>query len=201
MNKKILIGSIITVVILILVSFTGVVGYQTGKSSTTARASPLFNIRTSRAIEEESKDIACDYVGKGEETNIQLKGRIRRAELVQKAITIIRGMNDKTFSKFIARIILHLKNREKMADKETSDALKVLNNIRINPNFNKYYNTKYNLNTIINCVPTLEYFTCFGSPGCIINSILNILMWTLIAIAGTISSLFSCNPIPTAECC
>ena len=48
MNKKILIGSIIAVVILVLVSFTGVVGYQTTKSSTIARASPLFKVRTNR---------------------------------------------------------------------------------------------------------------------------------------------------------
>jgi len=53
MNKKILIGSIIAVAILVLVSFTGVVGYQTTKSSTIARASPLFAVRSSRAIDEE----------------------------------------------------------------------------------------------------------------------------------------------------
>ena len=65
MNKKILISSIIAVAILILVSFTGVVGYQTTQSSTMARASPLFAVRSSRAIDEESKDIVCDYIGKG----------------------------------------------------------------------------------------------------------------------------------------
>ena len=75
MNKKILIGSIIAVVILILVSFTGVVGYQTTKSSTIATASPLFAVRSSRAIDEESGDIACDYVGNGEEISITLSVR------------------------------------------------------------------------------------------------------------------------------
>jgi len=44
MNKKILIGSLVAVSILVLVSFTGVVGYQTTKSSTIAKASPLFRI-------------------------------------------------------------------------------------------------------------------------------------------------------------
>ena len=61
MRKKLLLGSIIAVVILILVSFTGVVGYQTTKSSTIARASPLFSVRSKRAIDEEIKDLTCDY--------------------------------------------------------------------------------------------------------------------------------------------
>ena len=64
MNKKILLGSIIAAVILVLVSFTSVVGYSSVKS-TSGKASPLFSIRTSRAIDEETKDFTCDYVGKG----------------------------------------------------------------------------------------------------------------------------------------
>ena len=59
MKKKILIGSILAVVILVLVSFTGAVGYQTTESSAIARASPLFTVRANRAIGEESKDCNC----------------------------------------------------------------------------------------------------------------------------------------------
>ena len=84
MNKKILLGSIIAVAILVLVSFTGVVGYQTTKSSTIANASPLFTIRCSRAIDEENKDFVCDYVGKGEEITIPLPLRNDRAILLEK---------------------------------------------------------------------------------------------------------------------
>ena len=61
MNNKILLGSIIAVIILVLVSFTGVVGYQT-TSSAIAKASPLFTVRTQRATDKESKDIACGYI-------------------------------------------------------------------------------------------------------------------------------------------
>ena len=42
MNNKILIGSIASVVILILVSFTSVVGYNSVESD--VKVSPLFNI-------------------------------------------------------------------------------------------------------------------------------------------------------------
>ena len=58
MNKKILIGSIIAVTILIGVSFTSVVGYRSVASD--VKASPLFNIRTSRAIDEEEKGLRCE---------------------------------------------------------------------------------------------------------------------------------------------
>ncbi|UCD14590.1 MAG: hypothetical protein JSW60_04005 [Thermoplasmatales archaeon] len=73
MVKKILIGSIIAVAVLICVSFTSVVGFQSVKSN--VKASPRFTVRTKRAIDEESKDLTCDYVGKGEEIIIPLPKR------------------------------------------------------------------------------------------------------------------------------
>jgi len=99
MNKKILIGSIIAVFILIMVSFTGVVGYQTTKSSTIARASPLFAVRSSRAIDEESKDFSCDYVGKGELNNIYLPERNDKTDSVDNLIYAIQKMDDESLRK------------------------------------------------------------------------------------------------------
>jgi len=70
MNKKILIGSIIAVTVLIGVSFTSVVGHRSVASD--VKASPLFNIRSSRAIDEESEELSCAYVGKGNNINLLL---------------------------------------------------------------------------------------------------------------------------------
>ena len=55
-NKKILLGSIIAVAVLIGVSFTSVVGYSSVKSNS-AINSPLFNVRTNRAIDKERRII------------------------------------------------------------------------------------------------------------------------------------------------
>jgi len=121
MNKKILIGSIMAVVILVLVSFTGVVGYQTTKSSTIARASPLFTVRSSRAIDEESKDLTCDYVGKGEEHNIFLSPRISKVELLDKLANIISKMDDKSFDRFAKIVITNINQNNKINDVEVSN--------------------------------------------------------------------------------
>ena len=56
MGKKIIfLGSIVSFVILLVVSFTSVVGYQTVTSS--LKDSPLFTVRTKRAINEEPESI------------------------------------------------------------------------------------------------------------------------------------------------
>jgi hypothetical protein len=73
MNNKILIGSIIVVAILVLMSFTSVVGYNSVESD--VKISPLFNIRSRRAVDKECKDFTCDYFGKGEEIKISLGKR------------------------------------------------------------------------------------------------------------------------------
>ncbi|UCF12788.1 MAG: hypothetical protein JSW06_00645 [Thermoplasmatales archaeon] len=111
MNKKIMVGSIIAVGILVLVSFTGVVGYQTTKSSTIARASPLFNIRTNRAIDEESKDLTCEYIGKG--NTLPFPERDDKAIMVQKVVDRISRMDDKSSERFIVNIIDHVRENKR----------------------------------------------------------------------------------------
>ncbi len=99
MNSKILLGSIISVVILILVSFTSVVGY--GSVESNVKESPLFNIRSNRAIDKESKDLSCDYLGKGVVTNINIPSRDNGTILTQKVFELISKMDDREFNEFI----------------------------------------------------------------------------------------------------
>ena len=133
MNKKILIGSIIAVAILILVSFTGVVGYQTTKSSTIARASPLFTVRSSRAIDEDSKDLSCDYVGREEENILSFPKRDSRTVALQQVIEIISKMNDVTFNRFLDLIIKHLHKRDDFQEYTKEEIILSLNQLRNNP--------------------------------------------------------------------
>ncbi|UCF12304.1 MAG: hypothetical protein JSW06_09725 [Thermoplasmatales archaeon] len=196
MNKKILLVSIISVVILILVSFTSVIGYRSISSD--VKVSPLFNMRISRAIDRDSKDIVCDYVGKGEEGNLFISKRNVRMASFQKGINIINKMDDKVFNEFVIRIILRLKNQEGMTGKETSNISQALQNIRRNPNDLKYDNTKNILNTIITCVDTLDFITSFQFP-CIILTIISILWELYSSIFAWITS-YTCYNLPTEGC-
>ena len=185
------------------VSFTGVVGYQTTKSSTIVRVSPLFNIRSRRAINEESKDLNCDYSGKGEETNIHISSRAKRTEQVQKAVNIISKMDDKAFSKFVARIIPYLKNKEQMTDKEKSDLLQALHYIRTNLNDMEYYDTKNSPTSIMKCAYTLEYNIFNVFPFFIILMLImlyNFIFGILLAILGWITSQ-TCMGYTFGACC
>jgi hypothetical protein len=102
MSKKILIGSIIAICILIGVSFTSVVGYNSVESD--VKASPLFNIRTNRAIDEESGDLRCEYVGRGEEINLLIPNRDDNRELLQEIFNRISKMNDKELNMLKSKI-------------------------------------------------------------------------------------------------
>ncbi|UCF11827.1 MAG: hypothetical protein JSW06_07200 [Thermoplasmatales archaeon] len=91
MKKKILLGSIGAVVILVLVSFVGVVGYSNVESN--VKASPLFNLRTNRKIGEESKDLTCKYVNK--DLTIPFPNNDKRA-LIKKIIELSNKGDDWT---------------------------------------------------------------------------------------------------------
>ena len=102
MNKKILIGSIIAVAILVGVSFTSVVGYQSS-SRIISEMSPLFNVRTNMAIGEKSKVLTSNYVGKG--NNLTITKKDANELLTRIIIDNIRMMDDKTFDKAIEFLI------------------------------------------------------------------------------------------------
>ena len=97
MNNKILIGSIIAISILIGVSFTSVVGYRSLTSD--VKASPLFTIRTSRAIDEESEELRCEYVGKGLPILISLPKRMPGYLIIQKLFYILSKIDKKSLQK------------------------------------------------------------------------------------------------------
>jgi len=108
MKKKILIVSIIAVAILVGVSLTSVVGYQSVESN--FKESPLFNVRSERAIEKEGSDVICDYVGKGEETYILVPNRIDGISSFQKLINLITKISDRVDNPNINNILQAFQN-------------------------------------------------------------------------------------------
>ena len=66
MNKKILIGSIAAVFILVAVFVAPVIGSSVSISAVKKGDSPLFSARTASVVEKDSGTIQSTYVGQGE---------------------------------------------------------------------------------------------------------------------------------------
>ena len=183
MNKKILLGSIIAVVILVLVSFTGVVGYQTTKSSTISKASPLFSVRSKRAIDEESNVVTSDYVGKGEEIALSIPKRDNKTELVQKFIKSINRMSDETLENFIS-LFINQAQKDKRIDSENLNNIKeLLHSLRDGDitllKFKPNINNKHILTFIsYDCCFTYDWVCEWSWP--ILKVIIGILLATLL---------------------
>ncbi len=128
MNKKILIGSIIAVVILILVSFTSVVGYNRIESD--KKISPLFNIRSKRAIKENYQGFTCEYVGKGEEIRISIPKIDNKIAIIQEVIERISKMDDESYDRFISLVINFIKKNNKFEEIDEIKVVNALNQVR-----------------------------------------------------------------------
>ena len=105
MNKKpLIVISICAVVLLVLGSLSNVVGYQSVKS--TVNDSPLFNIRTTRAIKEENKTIlTSNYLGDGQVNYLQFPTRDGSKELIKDTIDKLSKMTDKQLDQLQKNII------------------------------------------------------------------------------------------------
>jgi hypothetical protein len=138
-----------------MVSFTGVVGYQTTKSSTIAKASPLFIVRTRRAIDMERKDIVCDYVGKGEEFTISTPIYNSRNKQLQKVINVISKMNEANSKDFLNLVIKQIQNDKAQKDVNINEVIYTFNQIRNNPDRIIFDYSRKNI------YPTLFPIFCF----------------------------------------
>ncbi len=103
MRKKLLIGSVLSVLMLILLSFTSVVGYRSVESD--VKASPLFTIRTQRTIDKDTGKVSCEYLGMGDDINLLIPIRDENSVLFQMAIDNINKMDDEKYDRFISLII------------------------------------------------------------------------------------------------
>jgi hypothetical protein len=90
MNRKIFIGCLGSVILLILVSFSSVVGYQSAQSSNKiVPSSPLFTSQTLRSIDKKAPVVKSYYLGKGNQMNLFPLKKSLNEEMLNKAIKIL----------------------------------------------------------------------------------------------------------------
>jgi hypothetical protein len=110
MDKRILtLGCICAVAILLCVSFTSVVGYSSNISNSIE--SPLYNLRTNRAIENSEDITTCDYVGKGKGLTIPIGENDNLGALKQQLLDKLGEMNEKEI-KSLRNSIIRLLNQK-----------------------------------------------------------------------------------------
>lgn len=100
MKKKILILSISAAVLIVVASFSSVIGTNS-LASTQEIDSPLFTIRTQRSIQTESKQIVhSEYLGKGQASHLFIAARPTLSTAIDKTIKMIQ-QNPAFFAKFL----------------------------------------------------------------------------------------------------
>lgn len=171
MNPKILLSSLGAVAILILVSFTNVVGIQS-TTSDSVNDSPLFRIRTNKAINNDNRVITSDYLGKGLNA-IQFPLRDNKTVMIQKFIDGIRTMDDDTFYRFIDYAVNQINHNPKLKNINSQGIIAVLyqlkNNQHILPNQNIELDEK------ANWLPS-------SGPNeviCLIENIITFIIWSI----------------------
>lgn len=203
MGKRILLGSIIAVVILTMVSFSSVVGY-TGVKSDSKIVSPLFGIRSNRAINKNQDDINSDYIGKGKSLNILLPSRNDKAELVEKLLVRINEMDDSEIDNLLRMVNMKLpKKMNKFFNKEKLTTL--LHGLNSDPN--QFNELKSHVNVFKKGDQPIAY--TMGEPwypGCFVEFISAVITTIILGIAGFLwflwvfthptVYLYTCDPCP-----
>jgi len=197
MKIKLLLGSIGAVVILILVSFTNVVGIQSTTSGA-VNQSPLFSISTNKANNENNRGITSNYLGKGLNA-IQFPLRDNRTELIQKVIEIIEKTDEKAMFAFIAINIARMNIGNQRKDISILEISTALNQLKSNRDIlTNYINDIKNNNA-----PKPFTFAgqgCQWRPG---GWLIEIVLFVLVLLFYNIAQFFTlafCTPPFTYNC-
>jgi hypothetical protein len=168
--KKILVGgSIVVVILLILCSLMNVIGFQI-TTTTAVKSSPLFEVRTKKAINEKSEFAATyDYIGKNKQSSFSFPMRDNKIILLEKVLNKIKLMDDASFEKFVNSVTSY--NHKNAVSKDISDVEieKELNTLRVTPNEIILYNIDTNNNKMPLPEPTSSdmHTICRWAPGCL----------------------------------
>jgi hypothetical protein len=182
MNKYPLIGvTILAVVLLILGSLSNVVGYQSIQSSG-VNDSPLFNVRTQRATNQQQNSITSQYLGKGIESNLYFPKLANRIVSLQQFIERIGAMNENEFGRFKNLVKSSLSEEKKDKNLDMTTIVLLLKQIRVHTNIFKINRFDKNSNnkdppTFITCFPACWTYQVF--PHCFIDSIIILVVFIL----------------------
>jgi len=134
MLKKPLIGVCISaVIILVLCSFTNVVGYQTLKTTAT-NESPLFAVRTMRATNQDSEDgLLSNFLGKNQPNSIPFQLRNNKTMLLLNIIDRINKMSYRQYVQFVNVIVNHLNTDGRIPKEENQKIVAALLLLKTNP--------------------------------------------------------------------
>ena len=201
MNKKILtIGSIISTIILVLVTFTSVVGFQAVESSG-VRGSPLFSVRMNRTIQKDSNELTCDYIGKGSAMAV-FPTRNNKISMIREVIERLLTMDDDEFNRFIHIVFNSMEQKNNLRDVDMKKAITAFYQVRDNPELLK----KYGVHGQNNFTFQVAICTIDGGwrPGCYIWAFIGVVWYWVLTIYSKIfnfiSNLFSCW-YPSVDCC
>jgi len=181
-KKKIIIGSIGAVVLILLTSFTIVIGKQ--DNNKTIANSPLFAIRIQKTINGEQKSVTSHYLGKGKESKISSIYRDIRIESIQKIIERISKMSDAQLAELAGLI-----GCNKMVNENRQQLLRLLYQLKNNPGEIKKQLSiipKDSSHITKGCPPTTFPMcnTCQWFPGCA-------LFWIWVFLIGVIDTIIS----------
>ena len=99
MKKKIVVGSIAVILLILGVSFTSSVGISIVKSDSTC--SPLFEIRRKGITDEKNQEFEREYIGKQKTTTIPLPSINDTSEFLEKYVQILNRMDETTYERFL----------------------------------------------------------------------------------------------------
>jgi hypothetical protein len=107
-NKLLTYGSITACVVLVLAGLSPVVGFDSVRSS--VKDSPLFHLRTQRALDREQNIQTCTYLGKDKNINILFPTRESYRTLqFHRILDMMRMMDDGSIGELIDKIEQEMK--------------------------------------------------------------------------------------------
>ena len=169
MKKRLLFLSVFAASIVILVSFTTVVGVETTKTNSKIN-SPLFKQRVNSMINKKSKDIQCNYIGKGSSISLFYSKKSFVVGLMDRAIKLIESkpeVIDKIFDK--AKKIPYIMNILSQNGISEKDLTKYITQIKNNPDIIKQNKDQLKLNSDNDPIPL--GLSTSSAIGCLITVI------------------------------
>jgi hypothetical protein len=152
------------VVLLLMASLSNVVGYQSVKS--TVNDSPLFNVRTQRATNQQQNTLLSQYLGKGKMANIYFSNRNNTTELLKRVMELISKMDDSSYEQLMNLCLQKIKKDDAQRNHKANKITRLFRQLKTKPEITDQVIPKNN--NLLYTMPLPAPSICYWEPGCIL---------------------------------
>jgi len=181
-------------IFVVTATFASVMGTKS-KENTDNLISPLFNIRTRSATNDEKSILTTsNFIGQNSGLFFNIGSSLKTNQILEKIVISLKEMSNEQFADFLSKFSANREIKKQINEKEIDCAIQLFNDIRTNKKTTITQAEDFGFTSGLICVPFAIIMTVFQTIMGIIAFVAVFVILTIATVCDDLDKLQTLNP-------